>query len=107
MQLERAAQARARLARCIAGPLDLAQDLDAMRVIDLAGLGQRQLMGGAIDEAHPKLALDSADMLADRRRGEIERVAGGRKASLLDDTDQHLHAQLIAHSFAPEGKADG
>src|SRR6185437_3111063 len=106
MQLERAAQGCARFPRRIAGALDLAQDLDAMRVIDLAGLGQRQLMGGAVDEAHPELSLDPAHMLADRRGGESERVTGGRTASLFADPAQHLHAPLIAHSFVPEGKAD-
>src|SRR5712691_4464428 len=57
---------------------------------ELAGLGDGGAAAEAIEQAHAQLVLKGADMLRDRRLGEVQRVRGLGEGAELGDFDEDL-----------------
>jgi hypothetical protein len=72
---------------------------DGVGVADecLAGLGQPDPAGVALDERSAGLALERGDLLRDGGLGEGEGLGGGRERAAYGDFAKHLHAANVEH----------
>src|SRR4051812_38999235 len=82
------------------GILDAMQHLLGSLEEDLAGLGQSEMAGAAIDQLHPKLGLELADIARHRRRREPRPASGRGETALTDGADEQFHGlEAIHRSF--------
>jgi hypothetical protein len=98
----RDAQGAARLAGAAGDPglglLDRAEDRDDPLIEALAGLGQRELAGGALEQADAEPILQAADALGDDGRREAELAGGGGHALGRDDMGEDVEVAEPVHA---------
>ena len=92
---KRAARHRLKLRDAVVRLRDLLEDLLDLLEIDLAGLGQRQLAAGAVEQAAADALLQRADVARHRGRRQPMLASGRRQAAVL----HHAHEQ--AHRAQP------
>ncbi len=81
--------------------LDLGKDAFARGQMALAGLGQRELAGGAEEQAGAEPVLQRVDMLGRHGWRHAERAGGGGKTSQGRDLGEDLHSgETVEHAIS-------
>ncbi|MNE19584.1 hypothetical protein D3C80_1126720 [compost metagenome] len=73
------------------GLLDLAQQLDAVLEVALAGVGQAQGAGVAAEQGDAQVGLQVAHAGGHRGVGDVQRFGGAVEAGALHHAGEHLH----------------
>ena len=71
----------------------------AVRVVALAGLGQRELARRAVQQRHAAVLLQRADRLADGRRAHAQAARGGAHRAGVDHLGEHGQRLQVIHRF--------
>ena len=79
------------------GGVQLGQDRVGPADQGLAGLGQADAAGVALDQPGPGLALQGGDLLGDGRLAVGERLGGGRERAPQRDLAEHSEAAHVQH----------
>ncbi len=79
------------------GVVDVAQDGAHPRQIGFAGLGQRELAGGALDQAGIEVPLQIGNQPGHASGRHVQRPPRRRKAAFVDDFLEHTHRQQPVH----------
>src|SRR4030095_13638053 len=104
MHTQRAARQRLQLAHAVVRFGDLVKYLLDLREIELAGLGQRELAAGAVDQPASQALLERADVTRHRRRRQPELARRRRQAAVLDHAHEDAHRlQRIDHRCPMSG----
>ncbi|MNE46465.1 hypothetical protein D3C80_1408050 [compost metagenome] len=69
----------------------------ALGIETAAGVGQRQLPGGAVQQRHAARALELAQLLAHGRRAHAQRARGAAHGAVLHHLGEDRHAFEIVH----------
>ena len=99
--LEQAARLGVAAADEILRLLDQAQDVDDALEVAFAGLGQRQLAGGALEQARPEPLLEQADALGHDGGRQAHLAAGGRHVAGAGDACENVEIADGGHRRYP------
>src|SRR5437899_4254441 len=100
MNPERSAWRALQRQRRSLGILNAVQHLLGSLEEDFSGLGQSEMSGAAIDQLHPELSFELADIARHRRRREPRPASRRREAALADGADEQFHGlEAIHRSF--------
>ncbi|MCY1181584.1 hypothetical protein D9M73_220960 [compost metagenome] len=76
---------------------DVAEDLLAAQQVALAGLGEGDAAGGAVQQAGAQVGFELGDGARDVGGGEVHALGGGGEAAGLGDTDEGTHVVQEIH----------
>jgi hypothetical protein len=82
------------------GLLDVAEDLLAALQVALAGFGEGDAAGGAVQQAGAQVRFEFGHRARDVRGGEVHALGGGGEAAGLGDTDESTHVVQQVHHFS-------
>ena len=100
-----AARAGLQLADGALGLVQFARDALAVFVVDVAGLGQPELAGGAMQELRAEAGLQVLHLAADGGLGQAQGIRRSDEAAVFDDLDEDEGVVEIArHGGLRRGK---
>ncbi|MNP31502.1 hypothetical protein D3C76_1246240 [compost metagenome] len=92
------------IARLRFGLLDIAEDLLAAQQVALAGFGQGDAAGGAVQQAGAQVGFEGGHRAGDVRGGEIHALGSGGEASGLRHADEGAHVEEDVHGGSWPGR---
>ncbi|MBB4724013.1 hypothetical protein FHY31_002220 [Xanthomonas euvesicatoria] len=94
-QAQAAANGCTQMLQHAAGVLQLGQDALRARQQRLSGFGQHHLPAQAIEQPRRQLRLQECNAFAYRRLGQVQGLAGCRKAAALGDRHECIEARQV------------
>lgn len=81
------------------GDLDVLEDPAAPFQVTLAGFGQGQAPGGAVQQARLQVRLQVGDQPRYLRGGQVQGLGGGSEAAAVHHPGEHAHALQCVHYY--------